>query len=366
MYLAFKSIFNGLDSIYNSYYSQGLSRLNHRGRIYTTNWDYAYDTTAGNGAVVYVIDTGIRSTHTEFGGRAHTLKTFWPNESFIDYGDHGTHVAGTVAAKTYGVAKNTQVRAIKIFNQHSNSVKNGISLTIAGIEAAVQDAVATKKHYPAEFKGAVINMSLGGSYSRALNDATNNAVRAGAYVVVSAGNDDVDACTKSPASAELAITVGASTIDDKRAVESYWASNWGQCVDVFAPGLGILSLSPLSDSATSVKPGTSMAAPHVSGLIAYFLSIYPHSTFNPRLVELQDDSLLYRPRLFDENQPPPLIPESTLITPQVMKNAIIQLSSEGMLKDVRGSPNRVIYNNFAHGHESLSKIGDILDQREWL
>ena len=239
-------------------------------------------------------------------------------------------------------------------------------MTIAGIEAAVQDALATKRDHPNKFKGAVINMSLGGVYSRALNDATNNAVRAGAFVVVSAGNEDADSCAKSPASAELAITVGASTIDDKRVSESNWGSNWGQCVDIFAPGSGILSLSPSSDAATSVKSGTSMAAPHVSGLIAYFLSIYPHPTFNPVLNNLKDENgSLYKPRLFDESQPIPLLPEATKITPQIMKNAILQLSSKDMLSGVRGSPNRVAYNNFPHGHESFHKTEDMNSQHEW-
>ena len=238
-------------------------------------------------------------------------------------------------------------------------------MTIAAIEWAVKDAVATKKRYPAKFKGAVINMSLGGMYSRALNDATNNAVRAGAFVVVSAGNDNIDACKKSPASAKLAITVGASTINDTRAIRSHWASNWGRCVDVFAPGVGILSLSPKGDTATSIKGGTSMASPHVSGLVAYFLSIYPHPTFDPQLVELQDDDdSLYTPRLFDKSEPIPLMPESTRISPRMMKNAIIRLSSKGMLSGVRGSPNRVVYNNFSHSHDSLYGMNEMLVQHE--
>ena len=314
--------------------------MNSRERVRERDTQYRFQYTAGNGAIVYVIDTGVRASHDQFGGRVHPLKTYYPEEGNKDFIGHGTHVAGTIASRTYGVAKNTQIRAIKIYNK--DELYHDGSILIDAIQTAYRDASDTASEYPSAFKGAVINMSLGGERSQSCNDVVNSAVRAGMHIVVAAGNDDRDACEVSPASARLAITVGASTIDDVRAE----FSNYGKCVDVFAPGVDILSTWNTDDRATNVIQGTSMASPHVAGLVAYFLSIYPHRTFHPRSYLRDEDALLYEPRLFQKNESTPLLQGNMGLSPYLMKKEIIRLSTRGRLYDVKGSPNSLAYNNY--------------------
>lgn len=303
---------------------------------------YVYEGYGGYGVLVYVIDTGVHVTHREFGGRARWGTTFFPSEGYFDRDGHGTHVAGTIASHTYGVAKSAQIRAVKVFG----TTESGSTQTvIKGVEWAVKDAIAQAQANPETFRGAVINMSLGGGRSQATDDAANNAVRAGAHVIVSSGNDNKDACNQSPAAAELVITVGASRIDDVRSQ----FSNWGPCVDVHAPGTAILSTWTGSDNAKNVLDGTSMSAPHVSGLVAYFLSIYPHWTFNPHYPKSDGDLALYEPRLFGKNDPIPLKPKTTGMGPYWMKKALLGLSSRGKLSGLpSGTPNLLVFNNFTH------------------
>ncbi|KNB07705.1 hypothetical protein FOXG_08795 [Fusarium oxysporum f. sp. lycopersici 4287] len=176
-----------------------------------------------------------------------------------EYG-HGTHVAGTIGGKTYGVAKSCQMFAVKVLDKTGSGTMAGV---IQGLQWTVKNAKArgvTKK--------AVINMSLGGYYTAAVNDAVKAATDAGLTVVVAAGNSDDDASYYSPASAPSAITVGAVESSNYRTA---W-SNYGSLVDIFAPGSGVLSAWHLSDSGSRYLSGTSMAAPHVAGLAAYFIS----------------------------------------------------------------------------------------------
>ncbi|KAM0551291.1 hypothetical protein ACHAPJ_008394 [Fusarium lateritium] len=221
---------------------------------------YYYDNTTNPGTVVYVLDTGIRTTHAEFGGRAVWGANFVSGSPNKDENGHGTHVSGTIGGKTFGVAKNSKLMAVKVGD------KSGASSLSIGLQA-IQWAVNHAKSRGAT-KKSVINISFGGGYSAAANDAVKAATDAGLTVVTSAGNEYDDASNWSPGSAPSVITVGASDFDDWRCP----FSNFGPLVDIFAPGNGILSAWHLDDSSTRYLSGTSMAAPHVAGLAAYFIS----------------------------------------------------------------------------------------------
>ncbi|KAI1763090.1 peptidase S8/S53 domain-containing protein [Hypoxylon sp. FL1150] len=233
----------------------GLARLSSSDPGSTT---YTYDDTAGEGTCAYVIDTGIYVEHEDFQGRA----TFLSNQVDDDNTDgngHGTHVAGTIGSLTYGVAKKTTLFAVKVLDASGSGTNSGV---IAGMDFVAQDAPS--QNCP---KGVVVNMSLGGSTSTAVNSAAASIVDAGLFLAVAAGNSATDASTFSPASEESACTVGATTIDDELA--SY--SNYGSVVDVLAPGTDIKSL--WNDGGTNTISGTSMASPHIAGLGAYYLGL---------------------------------------------------------------------------------------------
>lgn len=306
---------------------QGLARINHRTKLTPTDMHYNYVSTAGEGVMVYVIDTGVFIQHVEFEGRARWGTTFFPEEGHDDLVGHGTYVAGTVASRLYGVAKKAEVTSVKVFSVERPS---GAGVMIAALEWAAKDAKALAKTRGKALKGTVVNMSLSGAKLRSLNEAAEKAVKAGMHVVAAAGNDKKDACTGSPASSEKVITVGASNIHDARA--SF--SNYGPCVDVFAPGEDILSLGYKRRDETDVMNGTSMAAPHVAGLVSYFLSIHPHGTFNPQSFPW---------------------PGGNDLSPKKVKKAILALASSGKLSGPSlppGTPNLLVYNNASHSHST--------------
>jgi subtilisin family serine protease len=237
----------------------GLVRIDER----DLNLDgrYSYDDHAdGTGVTAYILDTGIRITNLDFGGRA-SWGTNTVDTVNTDENGHGTHVAGTVGGTTYGVAKNVRLVAVKVLNKFGSGTFSGI---IAGI-----DWVVAHRNGP-----AVINMSLGGGKTQAVNDAVENAIKARVTVVVAAGNNNANACNYSPASAPNAVTVGASDSLDRKAT----FSNWGECVDLFAPGVGITSDWIGSNVAINTINGTSMASPHVAGLAAMELELNPSAT----------------------------------------------------------------------------------------
>ncbi|XP_071494150.1 aqualysin-1-like [Diadema antillarum] len=209
----------------------------------------------GAGEYIYVIDSGINPDHTDFGGRAKVAADMIGGDG-IDCNGHGTHCAGTAASTTYGVANEAQVRGIRTLNCAGSGYKSD---SIEALEWIASSGVTP----------SVASMSLGGSYSSSQNEAVKTARGEGIVVVVSAGNDDGNACNKSPASAPEAITVGATDSSDTR---SYF-SNYGSCVDLFAPGSSIKSLSHSSNYGTSTKSGTSMSCPHVSGIAAAMLEM---------------------------------------------------------------------------------------------
>jgi len=230
----------------------GLARISHAAPGTTS---YTYDSTAGAGTCSYVIDTGIATSHPEFEGRATFLANYAGDGSNTDGNGHGTHVAGTMGAKTYGVAKKTTLYAVKVLDASGSGTNSGV---IAGINFVAND-VKTRS-CP---NGAIGSMSLGGSKSAAVNTAAANAVAAGVFMSVAAGNDGANAANSSPASEPTVFTVMASDSTDRLA--SF--SNYGAICDMIAPGVSILST--WLNGGTNTISGTSMATPHVAGLAAY-------------------------------------------------------------------------------------------------
>lgn len=225
------------------------------------NTQYVYNST-GVGVTAFIIDTGILATHNEFTGRVGTGYTVISDgRGTTDCHGHGTHVAGTVGGVTYGVAKAVALTPVRVLNCSGSGYVSGV---IAGV-----DWVAGSTARP-----AVANMSLGGGLYTPLNTAVAGAVAKGVTMVVAAGNDNADACRSSPASEPSALTVGATTSSDARA--SF--SNYGTCVDIFAPGTSITSAWYTSISATNTISGTSMATPHVAGVAALVLSDHPDAS----------------------------------------------------------------------------------------
>ncbi|MER5488919.1 S8 family peptidase [Streptomyces sp. NPDC002812] len=223
---------------------------------------YTYPDTAGVGVTAYVIDTGVRITHSQISGRASYGYDFIDGDSTAQDGNgHGTHVATTIAGSTYGVAKSAKIVAVRVLDNNGSGTTAGV---IAGI-----DWVTANHSGP-----SVANMSLGGSTSTALDTAVKNSIASGVTYAVAAGNSGVLATTSSPARVTEAITVGATSSTDAKAS---W-SNYGSRLDLFAPGVSITAGWNTSDTATSTISGTSMATPHVAGAVAVYLAGHTSAT----------------------------------------------------------------------------------------
>lgn len=236
----------------------GLDRVDQRTAALDGRYSYDY---TGAGVTAYVVDTGVRPDHREFTGRmADGFGAIADGRGTTDCHGHGTHVAGTVAGSTYGVAKGATIVPVRVLNCRGSGTTSGV---ISGVNWMIG-------HHQVDVP-AVANMSLGGLRSASLNLAVANAVRDGIVMAVAAGNNNRDACGYSPASEPLALTVGASSSADARA--SF--SNFGSCVDLFAPGVNVVSASHGSSSAIRSLSGTSMASPHVAGAIALLLHEEP-------------------------------------------------------------------------------------------
>ncbi|KAI1799250.1 oryzin precursor [Daldinia bambusicola] len=273
--------------------SWGLADLSHRVPNHT---DYVYDSRAGEGTYAYVLDTGLLSTHEEFEDRAF-LGHNVVGGIFADEVGHGTHVAGTIAGKTYGVAKKAKVVSVKIFADTESYTSD----LLEGMHWAVQDIITQKRQ-----NVSVINISAGGDLRESVNRAVEEAYKQGVLTVVAAGNYNQDARYYSPASAPTAITVGSIGRDHTRSR----FSDWGELVDIFAPGEQIKSAWIETDQDTALLSGTSMSTPHVSGLILYLKSVVPDRMKTP------GDSL----------------------------NVLRELATDGAIRDPHGSKNFLAYN----------------------
>jgi subtilisin family serine protease len=237
----------------------GLDRTDQRALPLSTTFTY-FNT--GSGVTAYIIDTGIRFSHAQFGGRASSGYDAVDGGSADDCDGHGTHVAGTVGGSTYGVAKGVSLKAVRVLNCSGSGTWSGV---IAGINWATQDHIAVGTP-------AVANMSLGGGASSSVDTAVRNSINAGVSYAIAAGNGnqggkEQDACKYSPARVTEAMTIGAT---DRTDTKPRW-SNYGTCVDWFAPGVSITSAWVTSDTASSTISGTSMATPHTAGVAALYL-----------------------------------------------------------------------------------------------
>ncbi|KAF2758333.1 hypothetical protein EJ05DRAFT_485473 [Pseudovirgaria hyperparasitica] len=292
----------------------GLARISHRDSLsFGTYNKYLYSADGGEGVDVYVIDTGTYIKHTDFEGRAHWGKTIPSGDADEDGNGHGTHCSGTIAGKKYGVAKKANVYAVKVLRSNGSG---SMSDVVSGVEWAaeahlkkVEEAKAGK--VSKKWKGSAANMSLGGGKSPTLDRAVNAAVEIGIHFAVAAGNDNADSCNYSPASAEKAVTVGASTLADERA----YFSNFGKCNDIFAPGLNIKSTWNAGENSTNTISGTSMASPHIAGLLAYYLSLQPAKSSSYAVAE---------------------------ITPAKLKKDIISIATKGALSEVPSSTTNIL------------------------
>ena len=282
-----------------------MARISHRDSLSFGSFNkYLYAEDGGEGVDAYVIDTGTNTEHADFEGRANWGKTIPQGDADEDGNGHGTHCSGTIAGKKYGVAKKANVYAVKVLRSNGSGTMSDVVKGVEwAAEAHIKKSKAAKEGKAKGFKGSVANMSLGGGSSRTLDLAVNAAVDAGIHFAVAAGNDNADACNYSPAAAENAVTVGASTLGDERA----YFSNYGKCTDIFAPGLNILSTWIGSKYAVNTISGTSMASPHIAGLLAYYVSLQPKSDSAYAVAE---------------------------ITPKKLKEALITVATQGVLTDV--------------------------------
>ncbi|KAH8173792.1 subtilase family protein [Sarocladium implicatum] len=237
----------------------GLDRLSSAQAGQDSN--YVFDANGGQGITVYVVDTGVRASHVEFEGRATLAANFADNVN-EDVNGHGSHVAGTIAGATFGVAKKADIVGVKVLGGDGGGSTSGV---IDGMNFVGQQVQAKNQGGK-----AVLNMSLGGQASNAMNQMISALTALNIVCVVAAGNEFADTINTSPGSAEQAITVGAI---DPRNDEMAPFSNFGTPVDIFAPGVDILSVGIQNDQATNVLSGTSMASPHVAGLAAYIMSL---------------------------------------------------------------------------------------------
>jgi subtilisin family serine protease len=235
----------------------GIDRIDQRNLPLSGSYTY---TSTGTGVRAYIIDTGIQTSHPQFGTRASAVYDALGG-SGQDCNGHGTHVAGTVGSTTYGVAKNVMLRAVRVLDCSGSGTTSGV---IAGI-----NWVAANKIAP-----AVANMSLGGGFSASQNTAVNNLAASGVFIAVAAGNSNANACNSSPSSAANATTVAASTSTDAKA--SY--SNYGSCVHLYAPGSSITST--WMNSGTNTISGTSMASPHVAGVAALYKATFGDASYS--------------------------------------------------------------------------------------
>ncbi|GAA5896746.1 S8 family peptidase [Sporobolomyces salmoneus] len=340
----------------------GLARISHRKTLTLGTFNkYEYEEAAGEGVDAYVIDTGVNIDHVELEGRAKWGKTI-PNDPDQDLNGHGSHVAGTIASAKYGVAKKANIIAVKVLGAGGSGTMSDVVAGVAwAADSAAEQAALKVQGKNSKHKGSVANMSLGGGKSQALDDAVDAAVEDGLHFAVAAGNDNRDACAYSPAASKNAITVGASTIADERA----YFSNFGPCVDVFGPGLDILSIWNAGPRSTNKISGTSMASPHIAGLAAYMLSTeWAKSAAMADAQELLESTPGYKQLFFGTRNAP--VPKEPVVSPKTLKKAMIKVGTKGILGDIGvGSPNVLVFNNYTssatHSAPAASSHENILE-----
>ncbi|XP_033121286.1 aqualysin-1-like [Anneissia japonica] len=255
----------------------GLDRIDQR----NLPLDSEYSSTGkGSGVIVYVVDSGVNTRHSNFDGRAENWKEV-VKDTGQDCTGHGTHVAGTIAARTYGVAQGVYIRSVRVFGCP------GKNTTEHHVVEAINYILANG------YEGSVVSMSLGFPTSiKVVDDAVKKLIKNGFVTVVSAGNNNTHACSRSPSRVIEAITVGATDINDKRA--SF--SNYGSAVDIFAPGVAIISLDNATNTGTKIMSGTSMATPHVSGVAAILRSRgVPASKIRQKIIDLSTKDVVKDP-----------------------------------------------------------------------
>ncbi|HGS5371213.1 TPA: S8 family peptidase [Vibrio cholerae] len=264
----------------------GIDRIDQRDLPLNRSYNYNYD---GSGVTAYVIDTGIAFNHPEFGGRAKSGYDFIDNDNDAsDCQGHGTHVAGTIGGAQYGVAKNVNLVGVRVLGCDGSGSTEAIA---RGIDWVAQNASGP----------SVANLSLGGGISQAMDQAVARLVQRGVTAVIAAGNDNKDACQVSPAREPSGITVGSTTNNDGRSN----FSNWGNCVQIFAPGSDVTSAS--HKGGTTTMSGTSMASPHVAGVAALYLQ------------------------------------ENKNLSPNQIKTLLSDRSTKGKVSDTRGTTNKLLY-----------------------
>jgi subtilisin family serine protease len=281
----------------------GLDRIDQRGLPLNDSYE---DYSEGDGVHAYVIDTGIRGSHAEFAGRmGEGFDAVTAGGGADDCDGHGTHVAGTIGGTTYGVADKVTLHPVRVLGCDGSGSISGI---VEGVDWVTANAA----------RPAVANMSLGAiGSSAALEGAVATSINSGVTYAIAAGNDNMSACNYTPARTPAAITVGATTNTDARA--SF--SNWGTCLDLFAPGQGITSAWHTSDSAAATISGTSMAAPHVAGVAALYLSAFPEAS------------------------------------PAAVRTALVNAATGGQVTNPRtGSPTRLLYNGVIPGQAPPSPL----------
>ena len=273
----------------------GLDRTDQRGVTLDGNYNY---TNTGSGVNAYIIDTGIRLSHTEFGGRAVSGYDAVDGGSADDCNGHGTHVAGTVGGAKYGIAKSVRLVAVRVLDCGGSGSWSGV---IAGMDWVAANHV----------KPAVANMSLGGGANTSVDDAARRLIASGVATAIAAGNGNFigiaqDACKYSPARVAEAMTIGSTTKTDAKS--SF--SNYGACVDFFAPGSSITSAWYQSDTQTNTISGTSMATPHVAGVAALYLQSNPGAS------------------------------------PQAVRDALFANTTKGIVTSSKTTNNHLLYSNY--------------------
>jgi subtilisin family serine protease len=271
----------------------GLGRISH---FYRGYYNYIYDTSACTNTLAYVLDTGIRTTHVEFGGRASWGANFVTGSPNTDEKGHGTHVTGTIIGSSVGVCKNGKAIAVKVLDKTGSGTWSGL---MAGMQWAYNNAKSRGM-----LNRSVQSISIGGGYYATVNNFVNSIVSQGMTVVVAAGNNGLNTGAYSPSSAASAITVGATDSTDNRA----YFSNYGSLVDIFAPGVSVLSSYFTCDTCYYYMDGTSMATPHVSGLSLYFIA------------------------------------KEGIAGPAAVINRLVSASIKNYVVNALGSPNRLAYN----------------------